>query len=255
MAVWLDSRRGAVRAAKALAAAIVTAALVGGCHQDMWSQPKAKAQSKNDMVFADSSNSRPTVPGTVAYGKADLDHEFETGYDRNGHLVKEFPMPVTPDLVKRGQDRFRIFCTPCHGELGDGQGFIAKRGFTQARPVGNYLTERLRNMPIGHFFDVITNGYGTMFPYRSRIVPYDRWAIASYIRVLQVSAHTPVSEIPADKQAELNAMKYTPDQDAPKELPIGPPPARELNAPGGQAGNRVASGMTTIPAATNGGRH
>src|SRR5690242_18746289 len=97
--------------------------LAAGCHQDMWVQPKAKAQLKSDVMFADGSNSRLPVAGTVAFNKAKLDHEFFTGFDKDGHLVKEFPVAVDEALVKRGQDRFRIFCTPCHGELGNGKGF------------------------------------------------------------------------------------------------------------------------------------
>ena len=190
-------------------------------------------------MFDDGSNSRLPVTGAVAYDRARPDHEFFTGYDKNGKLVKEFPVVVNEEFLKRGQERFKIFCTPCHGELGNGKGFIAQRGFTLARPVGNYHSERLRNMPIGHFFDVITNGYGTMFPFRSRIKPIDRWAIASYIRVLQTSQHSPVTSIPDDKRADLMAKPRTPDQDAPPELQIGAPPARELNAPGGKTNTRT----------------
>ncbi|MBS1713131.1 MAG: cytochrome c [Armatimonadetes bacterium] len=206
--------------------------LAAGCHQDMWSQPKAKAQSKSDLIFSDGSNSRGVVAGTVAFGRPKTDHVFYTGFDDKGKLVKEFPVAVDEAFLKRGQERFRVFCVPCHGELGNGKGMIAKRGFTLARPVGNYHTDRLRNMPVGHFFDVITNGYGTMYPFRSRIRPIDRWAIAAYVRVLQQSQHKAVGEIPAEEKARLEAMAPSADQNPEPELPIGGPPDRRDNAPG-----------------------
>jgi len=213
--------------------AVLACALAAtGCHQDMWSQPKAKAQSKSDLIFSDGSNSRSTVAGAVAFGKPKTDHEFYTGFDAQGRLVKEFPVPVDEAFIKRGQERFRVFCVPCHGEVGNGKGMIAKRGFTLARPVGNYHTDRLRNMPIGHFFDVITNGYGTMYPFRSRIKPLDRWAIASYVRVLQQSQHKAVGDIPSEERARLEAMGTSPDQNPEPELPVGTPPDRRTNAPG-----------------------
>lgn len=230
-----------------------TGLLLTGCHQDMWVQPKAKPQSKSDAVFGDSSNSRMPVLGTVAYGKARADREFFTGYDRNGKLLKEFPVAVTEEFVKRGQERFRIFCTPCHSELGDGKGFIAKRGFTAAHPVGNYHSERLRNMPIGHFFDVMTNGYGVMYPFKSRIKPYDRWAIAAYIRVLQASQHVAVDSIPADERQKLMSMPEDESQNAAAELPVQPVPATtrqpDQQVPNGQ-GTR---GERTVPLGRNQG--
>lgn len=230
----------------------VTALMLAGCHQDMWSQPKAKPQSLSDSVFDNKSNSRLPVLGTVAYGKARADKEFFTGYDKDGHLVKEFPVAVTEEFVKRGQERFRIFCTPCHGELGNGKGFIAKRGFTAARPVGNYHSDRLRNMPIGHFFDVMTNGYGVMYPFRSRIKPYDRWAIAAYIRVLQTSQHVSVNSISTEERERLMALPHDPDQDAPAELPVSQPPPQQNLAPGGVRVTPATSprGGRTVPLGT-----
>ena len=103
-------------------------------------------------------------------------------------------MPVNLELVKRGQERFNVYCSPCHGRLGDGKGMIALRGFQLRRPVGNYHTDRLRKMPVGHFYDVITNGYGAMYSYAARVEPQDRWAIVSYIRALQLSQNAPLDE-------------------------------------------------------------
>jgi len=186
-----------------------------GCNTDMWRQPKTEPLDESNF-FTDGMGSRPLVPGTIARDHMRQDDAYFTGFkDGAGptatattpggapppvntkKLVDTLPMPVTMDLLKRGQDRFNIYCVPCHGRLGDGEGMIAKRGFKLRRPVGNYHTERLRKMPIGHFYDVITNGYGAMFSYAARIEPQDRWAIAAYIRVLQLSQHA----TPADADA------------------------------------------------------
>lgn len=191
-----------------------------GCHQDMWLQPKALGQSKST-VFADLGASQAPVPGTVEFGKPKTDEAFYTGRV-GGKLVAEFPVPVTEELVRRGKERFEIFCMNCHGAAGDGQGMIAKRGFTLARPVGNYHSDRLRAMPVGHFFEVMTEGFGTMYPLKGRMSPYDRWAVAAYVRVLQASQHTPVAEIPAEERARLEAMPREPGQDAPPEPKVMP---------------------------------
>lgn len=172
-----------------------------GCHTDMWIQPKVKPQGKSDF-FSDKMGSRMPVPGTVPFKSHGTNTAFMTGYE-NGKLVAEFPIPVTEELIRRGQERFGVFCSHCHGAAGDGQGMIAQRGFTLQRPVGNYHTDRLREMPVGHFFDVITNGYGTMFPFKARIEPQDRWAIASYIRALQLSQHAPEAVVPAAELARM----------------------------------------------------
>lgn len=172
-----------------------------GCHTDMWIQPKVKHQSKSDF-FNDGMGARPTVAGTVEFGEDRTDVAFYTGFE-NGKLVEQFPVPVTEELLRRGRERFEIFCLHCHGAAGDGKGMIAQRGFTLARPVANYNTDRLRDMPVGHFFDVITNGYGAMFPFGARIEPEDRWAIASYIRALQLSQHVPVDDLSSEQRAKI----------------------------------------------------
>jgi mono/diheme cytochrome c family protein len=214
----MDVRR-ILRRAWPLGAAM--AVLAAGCHQDMWQQPKVKSQSKSDF-FMDDQGTRPAIAGTVEFGKPMTDVEFYTGFDANGRLVREFPVPVTADLIKRGKERFEIFCLNCHGAVGDGQGMIAKRGFTVAQPIATYHTKRLREMPIGHFYDVITNGFGTMYPLKARIKPLDRWAVAAYVRVLQRSQDMPVSQIPDEEAAKLNALPYSPQQDAPAESRVAP---------------------------------
>lgn len=170
---------------------------LGGCHLDMYIQPKVKTQSKSTF-FPDGKGTRLPVRGTVEFGKPRTDVEFYTGYDADGRLVRDMPVKVDEALLRRGRERYEIFCTHCHGATGDGQGMIAQRGFALARPVGKYHTERLRAMPVGHFFDVITNGYGTMYGQASRIRPLDRWAIVAYIRALQLSQ----SADPADLDTE-----------------------------------------------------
>ena len=115
--------------------------------------------------------------------------------------INYFPLPVTQELVARGQDRFNIFCTPCHSQLGDGQGMIVKRGFRQPP---SFHIDRLRQAPVGHFFDVITNGFGAMPDYSTQITPQDRWAIVAYIRALQLSQNATVADVPPDHRADLD---------------------------------------------------
>lgn len=163
-----------------------------GCHTDMWRQPKHDPLDESEF-FADGQANRPLVPGTIARDHLREDDAYFTAV-KDGKWMDDLPMPLTMELLKRGQERFNIYCTPCHGRLGDGDGMISRRGFKLRRPVGNYHTDRLRKMPLGHFYDVITNGYGTMFSYASRVEPQDRWAIAAYIRALQLSQHAAVTD-------------------------------------------------------------
>jgi len=177
--------------------------LLAGCHTDMWRQPKGEPLGENDF-FPDGQMSRPLLTGTVARGHDRQDETYFTGV-KNGKWVEELPVELTKELLKRGQERYTIYCTPCHGERGNGEGMIAVRGFKLKRPVGNYHTDRLRNMPVGHFYDVITNGYGTMYSYASRVVPEDRWAIVAYIKALQLSQNATVAD--ADPEALADSLK------------------------------------------------
>ena len=160
-----------------------------GCHTDMWVQPKHRPLQQTEL-FPDGKSARPLVSGTVARDHLKEDDAFFTG-KVNGKLVTELPMTLNEAelkaLIERGQERFNVYCSPCHGRAGDGHGMISQRGLALRRPPANYHTERLRNMPVGHFYDVISNGYGVMFSYGSRVEPQDRWAIAAYIRALQLS--------------------------------------------------------------------
>ncbi len=173
-----------------------------GCNTDMWVQNKQAPMSESEF-FADGSSIRPLVPGTIPRGHLREDGAFYTGIV-DGKWIDKIPVPVTNELMARGKDRFDVYCTPCHGRLGDGQGMIAQRGFQLKRPVGNYHTDRLRKMPVGHFYDVITNGYGAMYSYASRIEPQDRWAVVAYIRALQLSQSSSVNDLTEAEKAKLN---------------------------------------------------
>jgi mono/diheme cytochrome c family protein len=177
-------------------AVAVAALLLTGCHMDMWVQPKVRPYQPSD-VFADGASMRPLVPHSVDRTHFWSDEGRYTGY-AGGKLVTTLPVVITKPDLERGQERFNIYCSPCHGALGTGQGMIAQRGFALRRQPATYHTDRLRKMQIGHFYDVITNGYGVMYPYASRVEPDDRWRIAAYIRVLQRSQHASPADLPAD---------------------------------------------------------
>jgi len=180
------------------AATLLTTSLAG-CHTDMWHQPKLKAQSEN-RFFVDGKTDRTPVANTVAVGQLRAEQAFYTGKE-GGKAVSQLPMPVTMELLRRGQIKYNAFCAPCHGKSGDGQGMIAQRGLALRRQPASFHTDRLRGMPVGYFYDVITNGFGVMYSYASRIEPEDRWAIAAYVRVLQKSYYTQMNELtPEDIQ-------------------------------------------------------
>lgn len=183
---------------------------LAGCHTDMWRQPKINPMEPSAGLFTDGASARPLMPGTIPQGHLREDSAFFTGIGADGKWVSQIPMPVTKSLLRRGQDRFKIYCTPCHGQLGNGEGMIARRGFELRRPVGNYHTDRLRKMPIGHFYDVMTNGYGAMYSYASRIEPQDRWAVAAYIRVLQLSQNAQPGDVDPTALASQAAREKTP---------------------------------------------
>jgi mono/diheme cytochrome c family protein len=180
--------------AVALAAVIAAAGLA--CRQDMFNQPKVRPLQASTF-FADGRASRPLPEDTVARGQL---HENELLYTGRIHgvVADAFPFPVTKEVLDRGQERFDVFCSPCHGRTGYGDGMIVQRGF-KAPP--SFHSDRLRQAPAGHFFDVMTNGFGVMYDYRSRVTPEDRWAIAAYIRALQLSQHAGAADLDAANAA------------------------------------------------------
>jgi mono/diheme cytochrome c family protein len=160
------------------------------CRLDMHLQPKYNPEVASDF-FSDGSSARLPVEGTVPGGQPAQGELLYTGRI-SGNLVDAFPFKISASDLKRGQERYNIYCSPCHGLAGYGDGMIVQRGFL-APP--SYHSDRLRQAPDGHFFEVITNGFGRMFSYRSRIEPADRWRIVAYIRALQLSQHAPASEL------------------------------------------------------------
>ncbi len=173
--------------------------LLAGCRDDMHNQPRYKPLAGTDF-FSDGRSARPVIDGTVARGHLRTDTARFTG-KAGDQDVAMFPFPITRDDLARGQQRYRIFCTPCHGELGDGNGMIVKRGFKQPP---TYHSARLKKIEIGHFFDVVTNGYGAMPSYASRVPVDDRWRIAAYIRALQLSQSSTVGDLPLDQRPQLD---------------------------------------------------
>jgi mono/diheme cytochrome c family protein len=167
-------------------------ALLGACRQDMHNQPKYRGL-RASTFFADGSSARPLVEGTVARGTLQDDEGFFTGKVDKA-TVKEFPLAVDEALLNRGQERYNIYCSPCHDKTGGGNGMVIQRGFKRQPP--SYHTDRLRQADVGYFFDVITNGFGAMPDYRAQIAPRDRWAIVAYIRALQLSQHAAASDVP-----------------------------------------------------------
>jgi mono/diheme cytochrome c family protein len=174
--------------------------LLGGCRQKMANQPRYDPLEASDF-FEDGMSARPRLAGTVARGEISNNPFFDTG-KQNGQLGNGFPIPVTLELINRGEERFNIYCSQCHGRTGDGNGMIPSRGY---RRPPSFHTETLRNATTGHIFDVMTNGFGAMPPYRTQVPPRDRWAIVAYIRALQLSQNATLADVPPAERAKLMA--------------------------------------------------
>ena len=168
-----------------------------GCRQDMQDQPKFFPQ-RGTTFYADGRSVRPQVENTVARGQLHEDTYFYTGLV-DGKEGDGMPFPVTMEVLERGQERYNIYCTPCHSRVGNGEGMIVQRGYSKA---GNFHTARLQTAPLGHFFNVMTNGYGAMPDYASQVTPADRWAIVAYIRALQLSQNATQADVPAGAHVE-----------------------------------------------------
>jgi len=172
-----------------------------GCRQDMQDQPKY-IPLRPSTFFDDGRSARPIPAGTVARGHLDADTAFYTGKMPDGTYVDKFPFPITKQVLLRGQQRYNIYCTPCHDRLGTGNGMVVRRGF---RHPPSYHIDRLRQAPNGYIFDVITNGFGAMQDYSAQIAPADRWAIVAYERTLQLSQDATINDVPAEMRSQLNA--------------------------------------------------
>jgi Cytochrome C oxidase, cbb3-type, subunit III len=177
---------------------LVVLGLLAGCQQKMADQPRYEPLSRSTF-FGDERAARPLVEGTVARGELRSDEHLYTG-KQGGKLVDTFPFPATLAVLTRGQQRFNIFCSPCHDRVGTGQGMIVRRGY---RAPASFHMDRLRQAPVGYFFDVMTNGFGVMPDYAQQIQPEDRWAIVAYIRALQLSQHATLGDVPEDQRQQL----------------------------------------------------
>jgi cytochrome c553 len=177
---------------------VVMALAVGGCRLDMHDAPRYNPMQASTF-FADGSSARAPVPNTVARGLLREDEHLYSGRV-SGQFVDEFPMTVTATVMERGQERFNVFCAPCHGRTGVGDGMIVQRGFRQPPSLHE---DRLREAPAGYFFDIITHGFGAMQDYAAQVPVADRWAITAYIRALQLSQRATLDDVPGDRRGDL----------------------------------------------------
>jgi hypothetical protein len=233
--------------------AFAAAGLLAGCRQDMQDQPKFIPQRGTEF-YADGRSARPQVENTVARGQLHEDTYFYTGL-QNGKEGDAMPFPVTMDVLERGQERYNIYCTPCHSRVGNGAGMIVQRGY---RPAGNFHTPRLMSAPLGHFFNVISNGYGAMPDYAAQVTPADRWAIVAYIRALQLSQAAKPADAAAG--AEIKSLSdiadsqglpanFAGDWALPPTAVYGTPNNQDNGIPGDTAVGSKAATATSAPAA------
>jgi mono/diheme cytochrome c family protein len=195
--------RGVRRLRRASCVALVFAACaLAGCRLDMHVQPKYNTYDPSDF-FADGRSARQPVAGTVARGELRIDEHLYTG-KVDGKDADTYPFPIGANDILRGQERYNIYCSPCHDYTGSGRGMIVMRGFP---PPPSFHIDRLRQAPPGHFFDVMTNGNGSMYSYASRITPEDRWRIAAYIRALQLSQNAKIDDVPAADRPKLEGQQ------------------------------------------------
>ena len=171
---------------------------LAGCKQKMADQPRYEPLARSTF-FQDDRAARPLVEGTVARGQLRSDEHLYLGKE-GGKTVDRFPFPVSLAVLTRGQQRFNIYCSPCHDRVGTGQGMIVRRGY---RAPPSFHIDRLRQAPAGYFFDVMSNGFGVMPDYAQQIQPEDRWAIVAYIRALQLSQHATLADVPDDQRQQL----------------------------------------------------
>jgi len=187
-----------------LAVLLALVAAGAGCRQDMHDAPRYDPLEKSTF-FTDGQASRPLVANTVPRGGLREDRHLYEGIV-DGKPADTFPMPVTAAVLQRGQERFNVFCAPCHARTGEGNGVIVQRGFRQPP---SYHEDRLRNAPVGYFFDVMTHGFGAMQDYAAQLPVADRWAVAAYIRALQLSQRATVEDVPANRRGDLDRPAET----------------------------------------------
>jgi len=180
---------------------VAVALAASGCHQGMWNNSRIKPLERMPDVEMFGDGRLLLVEGTVPFGAANTDEHLYTG-KIDGEYATSFPFEITKADLERGQNRYNIYCAPCHSKVGDGKGMIVQREMKRA---GNYHQQRLMESPPGYFFDVMTNGFGVMYSYATRVSVEDRWKIAAYIRVLQLSQNASIEDVPDAEKQELLA--------------------------------------------------
>ena len=222
-----------------LASLVLTGCVVltlAACRQDMHNQPKYVTYRSSEF-FKDGLSERPQVVGTVAQDQLRADTYFYTGKigTKEGD---QFPFPITEAVMERGRERYDIYCSPCHSRVGDGNGMIVKRGYRQA---ANFHLPRYLSQPVGHYYDVISHGWGALPDYSAQLEPSDRWAIAAYIRALQYAQNGTMAEVPADQRGQLK------DQ---SQITVQGVPLPQALASGGKGSSEQisAAGANPIPA-------
>jgi len=215
-----------LRADRRLARALLAAGLAlaaAGCRQNMHNQAKVKTLGESDF-FADGVAARPLPAHTIARGFL-RDTPFYTGLGPDNRPLAAFPFPVTRAVLERGRERFNIFCSPCHDRTGSGRGMIVQRGYKQPP---SYHIDRLRNSPVGYFYNVITEGFGVMPSYASQIPPGDRWAIVAYVRALQLAQNARLADLSPDERRRWDEGLQ---RAARGELPPGAGPGQGVQRP------------------------
>ena len=193
-------RPGRGRGIRFLAGALLCAVVLSACGGNHRDQPRYDPLQESEF-FEDGSSARQIIADTVPRGKLQEDTNLYTG--RSGEqMATEYPFQVTKEVLERGRERYTIHCVPCHSPIGDGKGMIVRRGFS---PPPSFHLPRLKQAPPGHYYDVITRGYGAMSSYSDQVDPRDRWAIAAYIRALQLSQDASVEDVPATERPQLDA--------------------------------------------------
>jgi len=233
--------------------AMASLLVLAGCRQDMHDQPKFFPQ-RGTTFYADGRSARPQVAETVAREQLHEDSYFYTGLIA-GKEGDGLPLALTPELMARGQERYNVYCTACHSRVGNGDGMIVQRGY---KPAGNFHTERLRNAPLGHFYAVMTNGYGAMPDYAAQLTPADRWAVAAYIRALQLSQDAKPADAGSAQTENLETIATKQGMPAtwadPMKFPgtavwANPKTQEDMTAPVNPMGKPLGTPATATPAA------
>lgn len=230
--------------------AMASLLVLAGCRQDMHDQPKFFPQ-RGTTFYADGRSVRPQVADTVAREQLHEDSYLYTGMIA-GKEGDGLPLPLTPELMARGQERFNVYCTACHSRVGNGDGMIVQRGY---KPAGNFHTDRLRNVPLGHLFAVMTHGYGAMPDYAAQLTPADRWAVAAYIRALQLSQDAKPSDAGSVQAESLETIAAKQGMPAAWTEPMKFPATAVWGRPHTQEGMTAPvspTGKPVLPAATTG---